>query len=155
MNRQKPKRSRGVILTLKGWEKFQKAKLESEFRENSGSRYTLEEISERAGLAPNTVAKILVREEGVDKQTLVRLFVAFKLELNKSDYSKSNPNLERLEGLNTPKRIDSEEVCLSIFYGRTTELGVLEQWLTQEHCRVVALLGTPHLRELRVRQLWR
>ncbi|KAB8313887.1 NACHT domain-containing protein [Tolypothrix campylonemoides VB511288] len=142
MNPHNPKRSRGVILTLSGWEKLQKGKLEWEFRENSSRKYTLEEISERAGLTPNTVAKVLARSEGVDKQTLVRLFIAFNLELSKSDYTKSDPNWERLQGLKTPKRIDwEEEVCVSIFYGRTTELALLEQWLLQEHCRVVALLG--------------
>jgi WD40 repeat protein/transcriptional regulator with XRE-family HTH domain len=142
MNRHNPKRNRGVILSLSGWQKLQKGKLEWEFREKSGSKYTLEEISERAGLTPNTVAKVLARQEGVDKQTLVRLFIAFNLELNKSDYTKSDPNWERLQGLKTPQRIDWEEkVCVSIFYGRTTQLALLEQWLILDHCRVVALLG--------------
>jgi WD40 repeat protein len=142
MNRHNPKRSRGVILSLSGWQKLQKGKLEWEFREKSRSKYTLEEISERAGLTPNTVAKVLARQEGVDKQTLVRLFMAFNLELNKSDYSQSDPNWAKLQGLKIPKRIDwEEEVCVSIFYGRTTELALLEQWLLTEHCRVVALLG--------------
>jgi WD40 repeat protein len=142
MNQHKPKRSRGVILTLKGWEKLQKGKLEWEFREKSGSKYTLEEISERAGLTQNTVAKVLARQEGVDKQTLVRLFMAFDLELNKSDYSKSDPNWARLQGLKTPKRIDlEEEVCVSVFYGRTAELALMKQWLLMEHCRILALLG--------------
>jgi len=142
MNRHNPKRSRGVILSLSGREKLYKGKLEWEFREKSGSKYTLEEISERAGLTPNTVAKVLARSEGVDKQTLVRLFIAFNLELSKSDYTKSDPNWERLQGLKTPKRIDwEEEVCVSILYGRTTELALLEQWLILDHCRVVALLG--------------
>jgi WD40 repeat protein len=141
MNRHNPKRSRGVILTREGWEKLQKGKLETEFRENSSRKYTLEEISERTGLAPNTVAKVLARSEGVDKQTLVRLFMAFNLELNKSDYSQSDPNWAR-QGLKTPKRIDwEEEVCVLGFYGRSTELARLEQWLLTEHCRVVALLG--------------
>jgi NB-ARC domain/WD domain, G-beta repeat/Pentapeptide repeats (8 copies) len=141
MNRRNRKRNRGIILTLKGWEKFQKAKLEWELREKSGSKYTLEEISERAQLAPNTVTKILVREEGVDKQTLVRLFMVFNLNLEKSDYLKSDPNWTHIESLKTPKRIDLEEVCFSIFDGRTTELAVLKQWLIQEQCQVVALLG--------------
>lgn len=140
-NRGNKKRSRGVILTLEGWEKFQKTKHEWEFKEKSGSKYTLEEISERARLAPNTVTKILVREEWVDKHSIVRLFMAFNLELDKSDYSKNNGNWKVSEGWKTPKRIDLEGVCVSYFYGRTTELAVLEQWLIPEQCRVVALLG--------------
>ncbi|QFS50813.1 NB-ARC domain-containing protein [Nostoc sphaeroides] len=142
MNRHKPKRNRGVILTREGWRKLQKAKLEGELREKSGSKYTLEEISERAGLTSNTVAKILTNQEGVDKRTLVYLFMAFNLELNPQDYFKLNTDLERLQVSKVPKRVDwGEMVDVSVFYGRTDELTLLEQWLIQERCRVVALLG--------------
>lgn len=34
-----------------------------------------------------------------------------------------------------------EAIDTSIFYGRTEELSVLQQWIVQERCRVVALLG--------------
>jgi len=37
------------------------------------------ELSERTGLAPRTVAKILAREEGVDKRTIDYFFRAFNL----------------------------------------------------------------------------
>ncbi|QLE45467.1 hypothetical protein FD723_34715 (plasmid) [Nostoc sp. C052] len=142
MNLHKPKRNRGVILTCEGWQKLQKTKLEGELREKSGSKYTLEEISERAGLTSNTVAKILANQEGVDKRTLVCLFMAFNLVLNPHDYSKLNPDLAKLQSLNAPKRLDwGEMVDVSVFYGRTDELALLEQWLIQERCRVVALLG--------------
>jgi hypothetical protein len=39
MNPHNPKRSRGVILTLEGWEKLYKRKLEWEYREKYGSKY--------------------------------------------------------------------------------------------------------------------
>ncbi|OYD96388.1 hypothetical protein CDG76_06185 [Nostoc sp. 'Peltigera membranacea cyanobiont' 210A] len=142
MNQHKPKRNRGVILTPEGWQKLQQAKLEGEIREKSGSKYTLEEISERAGLTSNTVAKILTNQEGVDKRTLVYLFMAFNLELNPQDYFKLNPDLARLSALESRKRVDwGEMVDVSVFYGRINELTLLEQWLIQERCRVVALLG--------------
>ncbi|MEH2038652.1 NB-ARC domain-containing protein [Nostoc sp.] len=142
MNRHKPKRNRGVILTPEGWQKLQQAKLKGEIREKSGSKYTLEEISERAGLTSNTVAKILTNQEGVDKRTLVYLFMAFNLELNPQDYFKLNPDLARLSALESRKRVDwGEMVDVSVFYGRINELTLLEQWLIQERCRVVALLG--------------
>lgn len=142
MNQRNQKRSRGVILTLKGWEKLYNGKQKWENHEKSGHKCTLEEISELTGLTPNTVAKVLARQEGVDKQTLVRLFSAFNLDLNKSDYSKSTPDLSTLQALMSPKRIDwDDELCVSMFYGRTTELALLEQWIIQEHSRVVALLG--------------
>ncbi|MBG1264608.1 NACHT and WD40 repeat domain-containing protein [Nostoc commune] len=142
MNRHKRKRNRGVILTPEGWQKLQQAKLEGELREKSGSKYTLEEISERAGLTSNTVAKIFTNQEGVDKRTLVYLFMAFNLELNSQDYFKLNPDLARLSALESRKRVDwGEMVDVSVFYGRTAELTLLEQWLIQERCRVVTLLG--------------
>ncbi|MBD2248284.1 NB-ARC domain-containing protein [Nostoc sp. FACHB-888] len=142
MKPEKPKRNRGLILTREGWQKLQNAKLEWEFRKNNGSKYTLEELSEQAGITPVTFRKILTRETGVDKRTLVRLFMMFNLELDKSDYTSPDSDLKGQEDLKNPKRVDwGEMVDVSIFYGRTDELTLLEQWLIQERCRVVALLG--------------
>ncbi len=47
MQLQKARRYRGVILTIQGWDKFQAAKIQAEFDENVGDRFTLEELSER------------------------------------------------------------------------------------------------------------
>ncbi|MFP4099187.1 WD40 domain-containing protein [Coleofasciculus sp.] len=127
-----PRRKRGVILTPQGWEKLQEAKLELELKENSGNRYTREDLSERAGLNTSTVGKILARTEGVDKQTLDLLFKAFNLKLDKGCYSNSDPS----------KRQDwGEAMSVSVFYGRTEELATLDQWIVNERCRLVALLG--------------
>lgn len=39
-------------------------------------------------------------------------------------------------------RIDwGEAVEVAVFYGRTEELSLLENWITQENCRLIALLG--------------
>jgi len=142
MKPQQQKRNRGLILTLEGWQKLQNTKSEWEIQENFGYKYTLEELSERVGITPVTFRKVLTRETGVDKQTLVRLFMAFNLELDKSDYTKPDPDLVKLEDLKTPQRINlGEAVCVSVFYGRTAELSTLEQWLIKDRCRVVALLG--------------
>ncbi|PHM06899.1 NACHT and WD40 repeat domain-containing protein, partial [Nostoc sp. 'Peltigera malacea cyanobiont' DB3992] len=142
MKPEKRKRNRGLILTREGWQKLQNAKLEWEFRKNNGSKSTLEELSEQAAITPVTFRKILTRETGVDKGTLVRLFMMFNLELDKSDYTSPDSDLKGQEDLKNPKRIDwGEMVDVSIFYGRTDELTLLEQWLIQERCRVVALLG--------------
>jgi WD40 repeat protein len=142
MKPQNQKRNRGLILTREGWQKLEHAKLEWEFQENNGTRCTLEELSEQAGITPVTFRKVLTRETGVDKQTLVRLFMAFNLELDKSDYTKPESDLEKQEGLNLLKRVDLREaVDVSVFYGRAAELALLEQWLMKEQCRVVALLG--------------
>jgi len=135
-------RRRGIILTLEGWQKLHNAKLECEFQNNSGSKYTIEELSGRVGITTVTLRKVLNREIGIDKQTLVRLFSAFNLQLNKSDYTKANSDLETQENFKPLKRVDLREaVDVSVFYGRATELDLLEKWILKEHCRVVALLG--------------
>jgi hypothetical protein len=47
MQQQKARRNRGVILTPKGWERFQAVKIQAEFEENAGDDFTLEELSDR------------------------------------------------------------------------------------------------------------
>jgi ribonuclease HI len=44
MNRQKPRRKRGVILTNEGFHKLRTAKCQAESWENSDQRYTLEQL---------------------------------------------------------------------------------------------------------------
>jgi hypothetical protein len=83
----KRRRRRGVILTPVGLERLQEAKSEAEFKENAGKRYTLESLSERTGLAVDTLMKVFACETGVDKQTLRSCFKAFKLTLESNDYS--------------------------------------------------------------------
>ncbi|WP_238360597.1 hypothetical protein [Iningainema tapete] len=61
MKQQKTRRNRGVILTLKGWDKLQSAKAEAEWEENGGNNFTLEELSDRTHLALHTISKILGR----------------------------------------------------------------------------------------------
>ncbi|MFS0519153.1 NB-ARC domain-containing protein [Nostoc sp. UIC 10607] len=130
MTLQNWRRKRGVALTTKGLQKIQQAKHQSEAKENFGNRYTLEEMSARSGLYSATISKVLNREGGVDKQTLEKLFLAFHLKIDKSDYSSSNTRLDL-----------GEAIFNSVFYGRTEELATLEQWILHEHCRLVTLLG--------------
>ncbi|MGB7084338.1 MAG: hypothetical protein WBD47_02200 [Phormidesmis sp.] len=84
------KRKRGVVLTQAGLQKLLTAKRKAEIWENDGDRYTFEALSQRSGLAPITVAKVLNRETGVDKQSLVLCLDAFDLILTKEDYAKPN-----------------------------------------------------------------
>ena len=72
MPQQRLTRKRGIVLTNIGLQKLQTAKRKAEIWENDGDRDTLEELSQRSGLAPITVAKALNREAGVDKQSLIR-----------------------------------------------------------------------------------
>ncbi len=130
MTLQNWRRKRGVALTTKGLQKIQEAKHQSEAKENFGNRYTLEEMSARSGLYSATISKVLNREGGVDKQTIEKLFSAFNLKIDKSDYLSSINRLDWGEAIFNP-----------VFYGRTEELTTLEQWILNEHCRLVALLG--------------
>ncbi|MCX7593550.1 MAG: NB-ARC domain-containing protein, partial [Fischerella sp.] len=124
------RRKRGVALTTRGLQKLQEAKRRSEVEKNFGNSYTLEEMSALSGLYPSTISKVLNREGGVDKKTLEKLFSIFDLEIEKNDYLSSNTRIYWGEATHT-----------SVFYGRTEELAKLEQWILNERCQLVALLG--------------
>ncbi|MEO0967723.1 MAG: NB-ARC domain-containing protein [Cyanobacteria bacterium J06639_18] len=142
MKLQKSKRNRGVILTPSGWHKLQNARVELELRENSGDKYTLEKLSELTGLTSVTLAKILGCEEKVDKNTLLNAFKAFDIKLNRDDYLQPDPNFENIERAITSLSQDwGDAVDVSVFYGRGKELTTLYQWLLNERCRIVAILG--------------
>lgn len=95
-----PKRKRGVVLTPQGWQRLLAAKRQSEIQENSGDAYTLEELSERTSLSPNTLTRIQRRQLAVDRQSLEFYFNAFNLTLTPGDYTKldSDPS-------DTPSRL--------------------------------------------------
>lgn len=130
MTLQNKTRKRGVLLTTKGLQKFQEAKRQSEVKDNFGNRYTLEDMSTLSGLYPGTISKVINREGGVDKQTIEKLFSAFALKIDKSDYSSTNNHIYW-----------GEAIFPSVFYGRKEELTTLEQWIVDDECRLVALLG--------------
>ncbi|NJR61447.1 MAG: NACHT domain-containing protein [Cyanobacteria bacterium CRU_2_1] len=151
---QPSRRRRGVILTSQGKQKLLEVIREFEREHNFGEKYTIEELSGQTGLDPGTVAKVLDAEEGVDRRTLDRFFRTFNLELAEADYRKpllarsaEAEEEESIEPIQNPKskiqnRIDwGEAVDVSIFYGRTEELATLKQWIVDDRCRLVALLG--------------
>jgi WD40 repeat protein/transcriptional regulator with XRE-family HTH domain len=135
------RRSRGVILTLKGWDKLQAAKTQAELNDNAQDGFTLEELSSRMGLSLHTVSRIQGRLESVDKSSLQSAFAAFGLELSKSDYTRPSPS-DDLELRRASFEYDwGEAPDVSVFYGRAVELVQLRQWVLEERCRLVALLG--------------
>lgn len=143
MNQPKPRRQRGVLLTAIGLKKLQETIGEAETWENSGTRYSLEALSSRTGIEPTTIRKVLDREKRVDKQTLKRFFQGFDLELEQCDFFKPHEEYEQLESLTINNKCQDwgEAIDVSTFYGRTQELATLEQWIIQDGCRVVAILG--------------
>jgi transcriptional regulator with XRE-family HTH domain len=135
-------RVRGVILSPHGWQRFQAAKQQAESEETWGKRFTQEDLNERTGLSPNTLARILNRELGVDRQSLEILFQAFGLELTKDDYALPVAASKTLESQREDPQQDWDNaVDASMFYGRETELAQLWQWIVTQRGRVVGLLG--------------
>ncbi|MEP0857314.1 NB-ARC domain-containing protein [Trichocoleus sp. DQ-U1] len=146
MNLQQQKRRRGVILTPQGLKKLQAAKSEAESCEKSNNRYTLEALSDRTGLDPDTLMKVFACDAGVDKRTLSRCFRAFNLLLEQSDYdlpaSKIEPVAEPGSATTKAGQQDwGEAPECGIFSGRTEELATLTHWILSERCRLVTLLG--------------
>ncbi|MGF1937955.1 MAG: hypothetical protein RM347_026835 [Nostoc sp. ChiQUE02] len=47
MKQQAKRRRRGVILTLKGWDKLQASIAKAEWEKNAGDSFSLEELSDR------------------------------------------------------------------------------------------------------------
>jgi WD40 repeat protein len=149
---QQPRRKRGVILTPQGKQKLLGAIQKFEHEHNFGEKYTIEELSGKTGLDPGTVAKVLDAEEGADRRTLDRFFRSFNLELTDADYrrppstqtSQAKEAIEAVQNLKSKiqNRVDwGEAVDVSIFYGRTEELTTLKQWIVDDRCRLIALLG--------------
>lgn len=96
----KHRRRRGVLLTPQGFNKLRSAKSNMENWENSGHRYTLEVLSQRTGLSPDTLTKVLKCESSVDKQSIELCFKAFNLVLEASDYFCPDPAVEEQEKSN-------------------------------------------------------
>jgi hypothetical protein len=83
------KRKRGIILSTRGWQRLQAAEQRSTNQENFGKSYTLQELSDRTALSPNTLARVRSRKVAVDQQTLENYFRAFDLLLTSDDYTDS------------------------------------------------------------------
>ncbi|HEY9658100.1 MAG TPA: NB-ARC domain-containing protein, partial [Allocoleopsis sp.] len=125
-----------------GWQRFQAAKQQVEAAENWGKRLTQEDLNECTGLSLNTLARILKRELGVDRQSLEILFQAFELELTNTDYVSPSASEEAFSSQrDNPQQDWDNAVDVTVFYGRETELAQLCQWIVTDRCRVVGLLG--------------
>ncbi len=157
-------RRRGVLLTVTGHQKLLAARISSELAANFGVRYTNEELSTLTTLSLMTVAKIFAgapgsqpdRQQPVDRQSLDICFSALKLVLERSDYFHPNeisapvsivpPLARQLEAdrqneWNNVTCDVGEAPDVSVFYGRDGELDRLSQWVTDDRCRLVAILG--------------
>ena len=147
----KPRRHRGVVLTLTGFAKLAAAKSQLEIAENFGDsealllsadRITFEAWGERTELNSRTIARIFGCTEGVDKRSLVQLFRVLNLKLEKGDYTEAKPQRDNSTGEIVDTRIDwGEVVDVPVFYDRTAELVQLEYAILVEGTRLLAILG--------------
>jgi transcriptional regulator with XRE-family HTH domain len=99
-------RRRGVILSSQGSRKLIKTKSDLEVQQNQ--RYTLESLSEKIGLTPNTISKVFTCSSGVDKRSLKCCFQAFNLTLTREDYLYLQSNQDNLAETNP---ISQAEIC--------------------------------------------
>jgi WD40 repeat protein len=135
-------RARGVILSPIGWQRFQAAKKQAEAEGTWGKHFTQQDLSDRTALSLNTIFRILKREQGVDRQSLENLFQAFGLELKTADFTSPISLTQESEILRANPQQDWDNAAdTSMFYGRETELVQLWQWIADDRCRVVAVLG--------------
>lgn len=67
------------------------------------------------------------------------------LSTSESTNSSSAVNIDRIQA-NTSKTFPRQDIAevpeINIFYGRIQELGMLEQWLINDSCRIIAVVGT-------------
>jgi NB-ARC domain len=155
MNSEKRKRQRGVVLTHIGLQKLQSAKSEAESFENLDKRFTLETLSARTGLDPDTLMKVFSCKVRVDKQTLARCFSAFHLQIDVNDYhipvdeTRNNDNASGRTWSTCSSKYEAHNINIdwgeapdvSICSGRVKELSTVEEWILKERCRFVTLFG--------------
>ncbi|MFB2769407.1 AAA-like domain-containing protein [Pelatocladus sp. BLCC-F211] len=103
-------RRRGTILTAQGSRKLNQAKAQVEIEQNF-KRCTLEDLSEKTGLTPNTLSKVFIGSVGVDKRTLECCFNAFNLTLLKDDYLYLEPHQDNLAEIGSMSPV---ETCFPI-----------------------------------------
>ncbi|MEL6779990.1 MAG: NB-ARC domain-containing protein, partial [Cyanobacteria bacterium J06597_16] len=168
-SRKRSRRRRGVVVSPAGWQRVRAAQSESESAQNGSNPYTVEQLIELTGLSTNTLGRLRSRKTPIDRQTLEIYFATFDLTLAPTDYTSPDANSAQPEPAQPePTQPEStqpeptqpetshlvpattaaasqqdwgEAVDVSIFHGRTEELTVLEQWVGQDSCRLIGILG--------------
>lgn len=159
MTAQKAQRYRGFILTPRGLQKLQAGirQLESQtkIRCSPQKLATHAQLIDPNGIHSGTVRKILRCTQGVDYNSIALIFKVLKLCLEEGDYahvrkyqelslnwhSSTNPEVV-VQNMTHCDQDWGEAIDVSVFYGRTTELTQLEQWVSNDNCRLVAILST-------------
>jgi hypothetical protein len=145
-----------AIFTPQGLQQIQTAISQTDNWNPYTKSCPLEALSEQTGLSTHTLSKVHARKAGVDLRTLVRYFSAFDLTLEPSDYQSfirhgetTKPVLaapsHRAQVTKSPPPNNGVSWGLapdvSVFQGRTAELATLQQWVLEDRCHLIALLG--------------
>src|SRR5512139_1328646 len=133
---QKRKR-RGVTLSPLGLQRLQDAQEKFAIKKNDGYAYTLEELSHLTGLSVRSITRLQSCKVAVDRQTLTDFFDAFNLRLTAQDYIQPEGATIELLPRHSIAQDWGEAPDVSLFYGRTTELTHLTQWILQDRCRLI------------------
>jgi hypothetical protein len=152
MKRQSQRR-RSHILSNQGWEKIKDAIWQR--LKKCPDEYNFTELSEQTRLPeskpldPETVSKILRREEGADLRSIKRLFGAFEQELEKSDYTcppQSNPETCHLnQAIPAPlAKLSNVPNLPPNFLPRADELKAIKTAVLVSTNQSVAVTGTAH-----------
>ncbi|NJL41926.1 MAG: hypothetical protein HC899_38675, partial [Leptolyngbyaceae cyanobacterium SM1_4_3] len=139
MTKTAQRKRRGVILSSQGLQRLQEAQEQLAIAKNGGYAYTLEQLSDLTRLSVRSLGR-LRSCTAVDRKTLEELFRALNLTLTEQDYIQP----ERTAEPPTAQAIAQdwgEAPDVSRFYGRTVELTTLSDWILQDHCRLVGVLG--------------
>lgn len=142
MTRSTPKRKRrGVILSSVGFQRLQEAQEQSAIVNNKGYAYTLEQLSELTGLSVRSITRLQSCKVAVDRQTLEEFFRALSLTLTEQDYVQPDAAIAEPQQLQPIAHDWGEAPDASHFYGRTTELATLADWIVQNRCRLIGIVG--------------
>lgn len=121
---------RGLVLSPSGLQRLEEAK--KEWERYRGRRCTHDELCELSGLSRTTISRILKGSEGVDRESIDRVFSALDLKSRSEDLRSQSLTLREDWG---------EAIDCSQFVGRKTEIETLRRWIRDERCRLITLLG--------------
>ncbi|PSB60271.1 hypothetical protein C7B61_17770, partial [filamentous cyanobacterium CCP1] len=138
---QKRKR-RGVVLSPLGLQRLQEAQEQAAITANRGYAYTLEQLSELTGLSVRSITRLQSCKIAVDRQTLEEFFRAFNLNLTEQDYLQPEGiSFDQPLPVNLIAQDWGEAPDVSTFYGRSAELATLTNWILQDNCRLIGIIG--------------
>jgi WD40 repeat protein len=143
MTKPVPKRKRrGVVLSPLGLQRLQDAQEQAAITANRGYTYTLEQLSELTGLSVRSITRLQSCKIAVDRQTLEEFFRAFNLNLTEQDYFQPEGiPFEQPLPVNSIAQDWGEASDVSQFYGRSAELATLADWILQDNCRLIGIIG--------------